>query len=358
MDEIKIWAVDESGATSVRASGVESEALLERTLVNNPELLLPGLKLVGRQTQTEGGPLDLLGVDDDGKLVVFELKKGTLTREAVAQVIDYTSYLDSLNDSGLAELISEKSGNLGIDKIHDFEDWYGQHGAGDGLESLRPIRTVLVGLGVDDTTERMVNFLAKNSGMDISLLTFYGFHDGNKTLLARQLRVGEPPPPQTPDEILLERARGYGVSDLFSDVLEMFRNTWDSPRRRVPRHMLGVNLRLRRRPESGRRSSRPAYARVDPSEGGIHVVFYPRAIDLCRQEFRPPIADIPFLTYPPNREHDPLGIPDTEIVFLLNAENWETHKQTLDGLAQAVYNSLQALNMGESASYIDDDDDG
>ena len=58
-------------------------------------MLMPGLKLVGRQTPTEGGPLDLLGVDEDGRLVVFELKREMLSREAVAQVIDYASYLDS-----------------------------------------------------------------------------------------------------------------------------------------------------------------------------------------------------------------------------------------------------------------------
>ena len=49
------------------------------------------LTLVGRQTPTEGGPLDLLGVDGDGKLVVFELKRGTLLRDAVAQILDYAS---------------------------------------------------------------------------------------------------------------------------------------------------------------------------------------------------------------------------------------------------------------------------
>ena len=37
---------------------MESERLLEDTLVNNPDMLTPGLTLVGRQTRTEGGPLD------------------------------------------------------------------------------------------------------------------------------------------------------------------------------------------------------------------------------------------------------------------------------------------------------------
>ena len=57
-------------------SQVDTEALLEETLVKNPQMLLPGLRLIGRQTPTAGGALDLLGVDEDGRLVVFELKSG------------------------------------------------------------------------------------------------------------------------------------------------------------------------------------------------------------------------------------------------------------------------------------------
>ena len=83
MDEVKIWAVDDaSTVVSLDSkSQVDTEALLEETLVRNPGLLMPGLTLVGRQTPTPGGPLDLLGVDEDGRLVVFELKRGTLSRE-------------------------------------------------------------------------------------------------------------------------------------------------------------------------------------------------------------------------------------------------------------------------------------
>ena len=109
MEEIEVWTVDGSQVTRLAKSNrMESELLLEDVLVENPGLLLEDLILVGRQTPTEGGPLDLLGVDGDGRLVVFELKRGTLSREAVAQVIDYASYLDNLDLTDLAEHISEQ----------------------------------------------------------------------------------------------------------------------------------------------------------------------------------------------------------------------------------------------------------
>lgn len=102
MEEVKIWAIEGSGVVEVeRAEKTETEKTLEDILVENPGLLMEGLALVGRQTPTQGGPLDLLGVDEDGKLVVFELKRGTLSRDAVAQVIDYTSDLTAMGLDGL-----------------------------------------------------------------------------------------------------------------------------------------------------------------------------------------------------------------------------------------------------------------
>ncbi len=108
MKEVRIWALeDASTVVELQSRGqVEAESLLEETLVANPDLLLPGLKLVGRQIPTAGGPLDLLGVDEDGRLCLFELKRGTLTREAVAQVIDYAADLETRDPADLADLLS------------------------------------------------------------------------------------------------------------------------------------------------------------------------------------------------------------------------------------------------------------
>ena len=73
MDEVRIWAIEDASTASavveLKPRGqVETESLLEDTLVANPDLLIPGLKVVGRQVPTAGGPLDLLGVDGCGRL--------------------------------------------------------------------------------------------------------------------------------------------------------------------------------------------------------------------------------------------------------------------------------------------------
>ncbi len=196
MEEVFLWnVVNKNNTISVgqfeKVHQTETEAILEEILVKSPELLFPGLKLVSRQSETTGGPLDLLGVDEDGSLVVFELKRGSLTRDAVAQVIDYGSYLSELEPSELSAHVAANSGKLGIDKIDDFAAWYQEQFATPIIGRMSP-RLVLVGLGVDDRTRRMVSFLAE-SDIDMSLITFHAFKDGNRILLARQVEVQAKP---------------------------------------------------------------------------------------------------------------------------------------------------------------------
>ena len=356
MEDIQIWALDDSQVAELKMSNrMESEQLLEETLVNNPDLLMEGLTLVGRQTPTQGGPLDLLGVDEDGKLVVFELKRGTLSRDAVAQVIDYASYLNAMDLSDLANHMSESSGAHGIDEIEDFKEWYGQD-FGE-LESLKPLRMFLVGLGVDGTTERMVKYLA-NGDIDISLLTFHGFLYNGKLLLAKQVEVARdkglgPRPPRPSrserEKQLDDRAKSSGIYDSYISVRAMFRENWLGSGEYPISH--GMNMTLPYRAQTGRRVRR-RYARVGPwNGGGVTIVFYPNAVELCTDEFRRPIEQIPFQTWPRGLEEQVLEIANTEIQFRIAADKWETHKEKLTTLVQAVYATWENQDGdGESGS--------
>ena len=338
MEEIKIWAIeDTSEVVPLEPKGqVDTEFLLEETLVKNPQLLIPGLRLVGRQTPTEGGALDLLGVDEDGKLVVFELKRGTLSRDAVAQIIDYASDLEAMDLDALASHISDRSGEHGIEEIDDFQEWYSRDFG--GLERLRPLRMFLVGLGADDRTERMVTFLANNGSMDLSLLTFHGFaHDG-KTLLAKQVRV-ERATDLAPlsarrhlsvsetRQRLARRVEESGVSELFDAVRDMFRENW---------HGLGESINPDSRSLSlweHTESKWRAYARIAPDPGKVQITFNARAFKLCPGEFDKAKQAI---------QHKMWGSARPELAFQLDPDRWETHKERLYALTQAVYEAWES----------------
>lgn len=260
MDELSIWALKGDGtAEDVNAvSKVDLEKRLEEMLVQRPDMLGADIQLVGRQTLTDGGPSDLLGVDGEGRLVVFELKRGSVTRDAVTQCIDYASALDARDPEDLVKHIAEHSG--AIEKIDEteFKEWYEKEFEENELGNLLPPRLVLVGLGADETAERMVRFLqAGGRGINISVLTFYGFQHGGETLLARQVEVEATNendsasttrhrPNKTAEDkrqALKHRLSERELTDLFEDIMQTMDTTL-SGAIQIPRSG-GANFSLR-----------------------------------------------------------------------------------------------------------------
>lgn len=187
---------------------------------------MDGLSIVARQLPTDGGPLDLVGVDDDGRLVVFELKRGVLTRDAVAQVVDYASDLARMEPEALARLIEENSGKRGVEPIEDFNDWFAREYPDVSEPFGTPPRMVLVGLGADERATRMVNFLA-GVGVEIELLTFHAFRSNGQVLIGRQsetvqrqrVRSGEQSK-EANRATLLQNAREAQAADLLIAVAD------------------------------------------------------------------------------------------------------------------------------------------
>ena len=344
MEDIKIWTLDGSKATPLESfAEMESEKKFETILANNPNMLLNGLTLVGRQNWTESGPLDLLGVDRYGRLCVFELKRNAPARDAVAQVIDYASDLDRMGLSDLADHISENSGWGGVKEIEDFEAWYNSD-YGE-LDNLKPLRLFLVGLGVDDTTERMVKFLVKN-GLDISLLTFHAFAHSGRTLLAKQVGVdgyaasergqsSRRPSSSQGWASLCQLADDNGVRDLFDSVVAMFRETWSEDWRGESPLQNSLRIDLY---ETGMPVSERPYVRVDVWDQ-IWINFHRRAFTLCADVFEQPVKDMNHLLSPRSQTN---WRDATEIQFPLTAEDWERDKETFANLAQAVYAAWEA----------------
>ena len=73
MKKIVLWKIKEDNGQELDVEEIQSvqetrtENQLEEVITRCPALLMEDLKLIGRQTETPGGPLDLLGVDSEGK---------------------------------------------------------------------------------------------------------------------------------------------------------------------------------------------------------------------------------------------------------------------------------------------------
>ena len=297
--DIGIWKIDResrAGSKLDLADRIETEQLLEDVLVANPNVLMGGLTLVGRQVLVGTGYIDLLGIDENGRLVVFELKREKLTRDAVAQILDYCTYLETLSDPRLATLIAEQSGKHGITKISDFKEWYASQYQPD---ALRPVRMVLVGLGMDKSAHRMVAYLAER-GIDIRLLTFHGYMQGDSMLLARQVRTVEDPrtPPRARPTAsdLNRKASEYGVLEIWKDAKASLDYSFETYYTKSGITYCQRPITL---PDEVRVRGSHSVAIDEPDT--IRITLYPAAVDLGRERFEILKGAIPFeAEKPPN----------------------------------------------------------
>src|SRR5437667_9395618 len=58
----------------VKAISVRETEELEPMLIAHPDVIESGLKIISHQQPTDSGPLDILAVDEEGTVVVVELK--------------------------------------------------------------------------------------------------------------------------------------------------------------------------------------------------------------------------------------------------------------------------------------------
>lgn len=175
-----IWKVGDA-PEPLPGSSVQTEAQLEEMIVAAPDMLDSQWMLIGRQVETGvGGRLDLLAIAPDGSLVLIELKRGRTPRDVVAQALDYAWFVEQLEPDRIAAIYAKfrPGGNLAA----DFRARFGQPLDEEALNGSHQI--VVVAEGIDDSTQRIVEYL---SGRDvpINILSFQVFAHGADRLLSR-----------------------------------------------------------------------------------------------------------------------------------------------------------------------------
>ena len=130
--EIGVWEIVDGRLKSVDISlaqaGRRENEDLEKWIKDNPVILGQDILIIGEQVRTKSGPLDLLGIDKSGDLVIIELKRDKLPREVIAQALDYVSDVASWDLDRISDECLKFSGssledylNENFDEI-EFED--------------------------------------------------------------------------------------------------------------------------------------------------------------------------------------------------------------------------------------------
>jgi hypothetical protein len=219
---IKLWQASGDNLQEIGSHSLDDEQRLETWIATDPSILGMDVLLIGRQVTTiNRGRIDLLGVDSDANVVIFELKRDMTPREVVAQALDYASWIKTLSYENLD---AEARKYRGKSLKQAFQDHFGFEipGTVNANHSI-----VIVASQLDDSSERIVQYLAETYQVPINALFFTFFRSGASEFLGRawlsdpqELRERTTSPKQTPWS-------GY----YFVNVGESDHRNWDDCRK-------------------------------------------------------------------------------------------------------------------------------
>jgi hypothetical protein len=186
--EIGVWRID-NGLKPVDFVPLDIESRLEDILDENVSIASPNWLVIGRQVRTDYGLfIDLLAIDRDANLVVIELKRDKTYRDIVAQVLDYGSWVRELKDNDqIAKIFDEYQKCWHKDRTLVSIDDAFQKKFGITIPDEMNLahELVVVAASLDESTERVVRYLADEYRVRINAVFFRVFRDGDREYLSR-----------------------------------------------------------------------------------------------------------------------------------------------------------------------------
>jgi hypothetical protein len=177
---MKLWENKQERLVEVPGHRLDREDRLEDWIEKDPSILGLDVLLIGRQVNTPyAGRIDLLAINRQGDLVVLELKRDRTPRDAVAQVLDYASWVHGLSREQVEELAAcYLKGELNDAFKKQFSE-----SLPDTINNRHHM--VIVASALDDSSERIVQYLAGVHGLDINVVFFNCFSQDGRELVGR-----------------------------------------------------------------------------------------------------------------------------------------------------------------------------
>ncbi len=177
-----------NGKTPVKLneSGFEKEEELQKYILNNPEVIpvdkideSKTLLILAREFQTSSGPIDAIGIDNDGDIYLIETKlyKNSDKRKVLAQILDYGSALwtDEDVDNFLNEInrVTYEQHNTTFDKkVTDFFK-FNKDNFNELLNNIKSnfklgkFKFVILMDTLTDSLKRLILYINQHSNFDV-----------------------------------------------------------------------------------------------------------------------------------------------------------------------------------------------
>ena len=175
-----LWAVNDEKLAFLEEHKLDSEDRLETWIAQDPNVLGMDVLIIGRQvTTTFAKRIDLLAIDGEGNLVIIELKRNMTARETVAQVLDYASWVNVLPPETINNIASAY---LKKPLADAFKQCF-ETAIPDDINTSH--RMVIVASKLDDSSERIVQYLSSVHKLDINVVFFTCFQHNGSELVGR-----------------------------------------------------------------------------------------------------------------------------------------------------------------------------
>lgn len=180
---IRLWKIKNKSLFEIDKPKLDLEKRLEDWIASDISIISPNLLVIGRQVETSyGGYIDLLCMDENGDLVIVELKRDKSPREITAQVLDYASWVTSLTVDQVQKIANKY--DLSLDEVYEAK--FNQ----ELPETInQEHRMLIVGSEIDSSSQRIINYLSETYGVAINAITFNYFKYVDCEYLARTFLI-------------------------------------------------------------------------------------------------------------------------------------------------------------------------
>lgn len=167
----RLFRVSDTGLVESQRKALDLEERIQSWVENDLTLIGVDGIILGREVRTgHGKRIDLLAMDEDGNLIIIELKRALGARDIIAQVLDYASWVCRLSTNEVHEIAKD---NRGQSLAEIYRAKFGK----SPPETLNAThQMVVVASEVDEATKRIIEYLSEEHdvGINASFFNIFG----------------------------------------------------------------------------------------------------------------------------------------------------------------------------------------
>lgn len=168
----RLFRVSDQGLVESQRKALDLELRIEDWVARDLSLIGVDGIIIGRQVVTgHGKRIDLLAMDEEGNLIIVELKRDKSARDIVAQTLDYASWVCKLTTKEIHELAQAYCRQTLAEM---YREKYGKT-APETLNAAHQM--IVVASEVDEATKRIIEYLSQEHDVGINASFFNIFGD-------------------------------------------------------------------------------------------------------------------------------------------------------------------------------------